>query len=57
MTVDFRKQTCLLYAKQVAEEMRKLASELEEGCPMEEDLNTQATTVEEAIEIIKYWME
>lgn len=57
MTVDFRKQTCLLYAKQVADEMRELASELEEGCPMEEDFNAQATIVEEAIEIIKYWIE
>ena len=57
MTVDFRKQTCLLYAKQVADEMRELASELEEGCQMEEDFNAQATIVEEAIEIIKYWIE
>lgn len=57
MTADFRKQTCLLYAKQVADEMRELASELEEGYPMEEDFNARATVIEEAIEIIRYWME
>ena len=55
MTVDFRKQTCLLYAKEVANEMREMASAFEEGSPMEEDFNKQAAIVEDAIDIIESW--
>ena len=55
MTVDFRKQTCLLYAKEVADEMREMASTLEECSPMEEDLNKQAAIIEDAIDVIESW--
>ena len=38
-------------------EKKKNLPTAEEGCPMEKDFNAQATIVEEAIEIIKYWIE